>query len=186
MARVQTMVDQVTWNLGWGLGLELYRRGDRVFAGHGGAMPGMLAGLVVHRPERTGAAVLTNTGAGAAPEALALGLAVAALDALPRAPEPWQPGGPVPPELDGVLGLWWTEGAQIVLSLRRGRFQAELVHGPPGRNISWLEPDGPDRWRVVEGRERGELLRAVRDESGSVTRLYFVTYPLTREPSTFA
>jgi len=39
---------------------------------------------------------------------------------------------------------------------------------------------------VVEGRERGELLRAVRDESGAVTKLYFVTYPLTREPSSFA
>jgi CubicO group peptidase (beta-lactamase class C family) len=186
MARVQTMVDQVKWNLGWGLGLELYRRGDRVFAGHGGAMPGFLAGLVVHRPERTGAVVLANTGADARPEALALDLAVAALDALPRTPEAWQPGGPVPAELEGVLGLWWTEGEQIVLSLREGRFQADLVHGPPGRKISWLEPDGPDRWRVVEGRERGELLRAVRDESGAVTKLYFVTYPLTREPATFA
>jgi CubicO group peptidase (beta-lactamase class C family) len=186
MARVQTMVDQARWSLGWGLGLELYRRGDRVFAGHGGAMPGFLAGLVLHREERTGAAVLTNTGAGAGAEALALDLATAALDALPRTPEPWQPGGPVPPELDGILGLWWTEGEQIVLAVRGGRFQAEIVDGPPGRNISWLEPDGPDRWRVVEGRERGELLRAVRDEGGAVTKLYFVTYPLTREPATFA
>ena len=186
MARVQVMVDEAHWSLGWGLGLELYRRGDRIFAGHGGAMPGMLAALVVDRAERTGAAVLTNTGAGAHPEALALDLATAALDALPRTPELWRPGESDPPELDGVLGLWWTEGEQIVLSLRGGRFQADLVDGPPGRKISWLEPDGADRWRVVEGRERGELLRAVRDENGAVTKLYFVTYPLTREPSTFA
>jgi CubicO group peptidase (beta-lactamase class C family) len=185
MARVQTMVDEARWSLGWGLGLELYRRGDRVFAGHGGAMPGMLAGLAVLRPERTGAAVLTNTGAEARVEALALDLADTALDALPRTPSLWQPGGTVPPELEGVLGLWWTEGDQIVLSIRDGRFQADLVNGPPGRKVSWLEPDGPDRWRVVEGRERGELLRAVRDESGAVTKLYFVTYPLTREPSAF-
>ena len=78
MARPQTIVDEVKWSLGWGLGLELYRRGDRVFAGHGGAMPGFLAGLVVKRAERTGAAVLTNTSAGAGPEALALDLAVSA------------------------------------------------------------------------------------------------------------
>jgi len=186
MARVQVMVDEARWNLGWGLGLELYRRDDRVFAGHGGAMPGMLAGLVVHRPERTGAAVLTNTGAEARAEALALDLAAAALDALPRTPEPWRPGEPVPAALQGILGLWWTEGEQIVLSLRGGRFQADLVSGAPGRKISWFEPEGPDRWRVVEGRERGELLRAVRDESGAVSKLYFVTYPLTREPATFA
>ena len=49
MARVQTMVDEERWTLGWGLGLELYRRDERVFVGHGGAMPGFLAGLVVHR-----------------------------------------------------------------------------------------------------------------------------------------
>ena len=77
MSRVQTMADQGRWSLGWGLGLELYRRGDRVFAGHGGAMPGFLAAVCVHRPERTGAAVLFNTGVGARPEALALDLAEA-------------------------------------------------------------------------------------------------------------
>jgi len=185
MARVQTMVDEAGWSLGWGLGLELFRRGDRVLVGHGGAMPGFLAGLVVHRGERTGAAVLTNTGAEAAPEALALDLAVAALDALPRTPALWAPAGAAPPELDGMLGIWWTEGEEMILSLRGGRFQATLVGGIAGRNISWFEADGVDRWRVVEGRERGELLRAVRGEDGAVTKLYFATYPLTRAPSTF-
>jgi hypothetical protein len=73
----------------------------------------------------------------------------------------------------------------MILSFRGGRFRAELPGGPPGRNISWLEPAGSDRWRVVEGRERGELVRAVRDDDGAVTKLYFATYPLTRAPSTF-
>jgi CubicO group peptidase (beta-lactamase class C family) len=185
MARVQTMRDEARWSVGWGLGLELYRRGDRVFAGHGGAMPGFLAGLVVQRAERTGAVVLTNTSAEAVPEQLALDLAETVLDALPRVPRPWAPQAAVPPELEGMLGLWWTEGEQIVLALREGRFRAELVGGSPGLNMSWLEPDGRDRWRVVEGRERGELLRAVRDEDGAITKLYFATYPLTREPATF-
>ena len=185
MARVQTMVDEARWSLGWGLGLELYRRGDRVFVGHGGAMPGFLAGLVVERAERTGAVVLTNTGAGAGPEALALDLAVAALDAIPRTPEAWTPGEAVAPELEGMLGPWWTEGSEIVLAVRDGRFRAELTDGPAGRNISWFEPDGVDRWRVAEGRERGEVLRAVRGDDGAVEKLYFATYPLTRLPSTF-
>jgi CubicO group peptidase (beta-lactamase class C family) len=185
MARVQTMAEEERWTVGWGLGLELYRRGDRIFAGHGGAMPGFLAGLVVQRTERTGAVVLTNTSAEAAPEQLALDLAEATLDALPRTPRAWTAGAPVPAELDGMLGLWWTEGEQIVLALREGRFRAELVGGTPGRTMSWLEPDGADRWRVVEGRERGELMRAVRDADGTITKLYFATYPLTREPETF-
>ena len=185
MARVQAMADGERWSVGWGLGLELYRRGDRVLVGHGGAMPGFLAGLAVHRGERTGAAVLTNTGAGAAPEALALDLAVTALDALASTPPLWAPAAAAPPELEGILGQWWTEGEEIVLALRGGRFRAELTGGPAGRNVSFFEPDGLDRWRVAEGRERGELLRAARGDDGAVTKLYFATYPLTREPSTF-
>ncbi len=185
MARVRTMADEQTWSLGWGLGLELFRCGDRIFAGHGGAMPGFLAGLVVERGERTGAAVLMNTGAHVDPTAVALDLAAATLDALPRVPSAWAPAGPPPPELDGVLGSWWSEGEEMILSLRGGRFQAELCNGPVGRNVSYLAPEGSDRWRVVEGRERGELLRAVRDDDAVVTKLYFATYPLTRAPSTF-
>ncbi len=50
-------------------------------------MPGHLAGLVVNRKTRIGAAVLTNTGAGAGPEKLALELAVAAIAVLPPATE---------------------------------------------------------------------------------------------------
>ncbi len=185
MARVQAMVDEERWSVGWGLGLGLWRRGDRVFAGHGGAMPGFLAGLVVQRAERTGAAVLTNSGANADPEALALDLAEAALDTIPRVPPLWVPGAPVPQALDGILGPWWTEGEEIVLAFRGGRLCAELTAGVPGQSVSWLEPDGVDRWRVVEGRERGELLRVVRDGHGVVTKLYLATYPLTHRPETF-
>ena len=85
MAHVRAMVDHAGWKLAWGTGLELYRSGDHVFVGHGGAMPGHLAGLVVNRKTKIGAAVLTNTGAGASPEKLALDLAVAAIEALPHA-----------------------------------------------------------------------------------------------------
>jgi CubicO group peptidase (beta-lactamase class C family) len=185
MSHVRTMVDHAGWTLAWGTGLELYRRGEHVFVGHGGAMPGHLAGLVVDRTTKIGAAVLTNTGAGASPETLALDLATAAIAALPAAAEPWRAGEPAPPELEPLLGPWWTEGHQIVLSWRQGRLAAKLLGGVPGRDTSYLEPDGVDRFRSVEGRERGELLRVVRDEDGAVEKLYFATYPLRREPSTF-
>ena len=84
MARVRTMVDHVSWEVGWGLGLGLYRRGDRVYAGHGGAMPGSSRCCSSTGRERTGAAVLANTSAGFAPDALALDLAEAALETLVR------------------------------------------------------------------------------------------------------
>ena len=73
----------------------------------------------------------------------------------------------------------------MALSFRDDRFRAEMVGARSDRTVSWFEADGVDRWRVVAGRERGELLRAVRDEDGTVPKLYFATYPMTRWPSTF-
>ncbi len=185
MARVQTMADHVQWTLGWGLGLELFRSGDRVLAGHGGAMPGFLAGLAVSRADGIGAAVLTSASTGAKAEDLAVRLTCAALDALPVETSPWMPGDPPPVEVEDLLGSWWTEGNELVFSHRDGRFQATLVAGPAGRNVSSFEREAPDLFRVVEGRERGEQLRVVRDDAGAVVKLYFATYPVTRTPQTF-
>jgi CubicO group peptidase (beta-lactamase class C family) len=185
MSHVRAMVDHAGWKLAWGTGLELYRRGEHVFVGHGGAMPGHLAGLAVNRKTKIGAAVLTNSGAGAAPEALALDLAVKAIEELPVPPEAWQPGEAAPAEIEPLLGRWWVEGSEMVFAWRKGRLEAKLLDGPPGRDTSYFAPDGEDRFRSVEGRERGELLRVVRDADGAIEKLYFATYPLRREPSTF-
>jgi CubicO group peptidase (beta-lactamase class C family) len=185
MSHVRAMVDHAGWTVAWGTGLELYRRGEHLFVGHGGAMPGHLAGLVVDRKTKIGAGVLTNTGAGASPEKLALDLATAAIAAFPPAAERWEAGEPAPAEVEPLLGPWWTEGHEIVLAWRNGRLEAKLLGGVPGRDTSYFEPDGEDRYRSVEGRERGELLRVVRDSTGAVEKLYFATYPLRREPSTF-
>jgi CubicO group peptidase (beta-lactamase class C family) len=186
MARVRTMVDETSWSTGWGLGLRLYRRGDRVLVGHDGAMPGFLAAVFVDRPERTGAAVLINSSAEADPATLSLDLAEAALDALTRRPATWRPDEGAPHDVDPMLGAWWTEGSEVVLTWHGGRLRAELVDGPPGRSTSWLEPEQDDRWRVVEGRELGEVLRVVRADGGAPVKLYLATYPLTREPTPFA
>ena len=185
MARLRTMVDETRWSLGWGLGLALYRRGDRVYVGHAGAMPGFLASLCVHRAERTGAAVLVNTSANASPELLALDLADAALDGLPRTPAPWQPGE-VPDDVIPLLGRWWSEGSELALTWTGGRLRLEAFSYPEGRRASWLAREADDRWRIVEGRELGELLRVVRDDAGAPVKLYVATYPLTRAPAAFA
>ncbi|HET9508581.1 MAG TPA: serine hydrolase domain-containing protein [Gaiellaceae bacterium] len=185
MSHVRAMVDHERWSLAWGTGLELYRFRENVFVGHGGAMPGHLAGLVANRKTGIGAAVLMNTSAGGEPELLALELATAAIEALPPEPDGWRPGEPAPPELAPLLGRWWSEGHEVVLSWRKGRLEARLVDGPPGRDTSYFDPEGDDVYRCAEGRERGELLRVVRDPDGEVAKLYFATYPLRREPSTF-
>lgn len=185
MARIQLMVDEAAWTVGWGLGLALVRRGDRVYLGHGGAMPGFLAAVLVNRSRRIGAAVLFNTSASASPEAVALDLAEAALDGIPAELAAWQPDAGAPEDVKPLLGPWWTEGEIIVLRWKAGTLEAELVDAPKWRNVSVFEREDADRWRVVEGRERGELLRVLRDDDGAPVKLYFATYPLTRAPSTF-
>jgi hypothetical protein len=48
-----------------------------------------------------------------------------------------------------------------------------------------FEREGTDVWRTVSGRERGEVLRVVRDEKHAPVKLYWATYPFRREPFSF-
>ena len=182
MLSVQVIRD-ARWRFGHGLGLMLYRQGDRVYAGHGGAMPGYLTGVVFSRPEKIGAIVLTGASATADPEETALALCEKALELDPPLPEPWEPGEAPPEELTGVPGRWWSEGEEFVFRFRKGRLEAQIPRSslPPGV----FERVDRDLYRTVEGRERGETLRLVRDEAGTVVKLYWATYPFTRAPETF-
>ena len=87
----QVMMNPDDWTVGWGLGLELVNHEGRVFGGHGGAMPGFLAGLYLNRETKTGAAVLTNAGTRAPTREIALELAAATLELWPPDIEPWRP-----------------------------------------------------------------------------------------------
>jgi hypothetical protein len=196
MTHVHAMQDAQRWSLAWGLGLMLFRRGERLLVGHDGAMPGFLASMVVDRASGVGAVVLTNTSRAADPSGLAGDLATTVLDAVPDLAQPWRPGAPVPEDVEGLLGIWWTEGLQFELSWRRGddpalegtdggHLQVWAPGAPAWRPPTVLRRDGVDRWRVVSGREQGELLRVVRDPDGTAGRLYWATYPMTRAPLPF-
>jgi CubicO group peptidase (beta-lactamase class C family) len=198
MTHLHAMADLQQWTLGWGLGLMLHRRGERLLVGHDGAMPGFLASMVVHRDSRLGVVVLTNTGRSAEPGALALELADRVLDEAPEPDAPWIPGRPVPADVEALLGTWWSEGTQYAVTWRRGdddidasdggHLEIEAVGAPASRPPSVLRREsdrGPDHWRVVSGREQGELLRAVRGGDGSVERLYWATYPMARQHRAF-
>jgi CubicO group peptidase (beta-lactamase class C family) len=181
----QTIWDPETWTLGWGLGLMLYRRDKGIFGGHNGGMPGHVAGAYIHRERGIGAAVLVNAGAGANPDLLALQLAETALEALPEEPKQWRPQDPPPPELESALGRWWSEGNEFVFSWMDGKLEARLASLPRERPPSVFEPEGDDLFRTVSGREQGELLRLARAEDGTVIRLYWATYPFTRQQEVF-
>jgi CubicO group peptidase (beta-lactamase class C family) len=186
MHQVQIMDDPDAWTLGHGLGLQLARRGDRVYFGHGGAMPGFLAMLLGRRPEGIGAALVTNASTpSAAVEEITGELAEKALELYVAEQERWRPEAKPPPEVAELLGIWWTEGIPFVFWWEDGRLRARPTESEKPRAVSVFEVDGADRFRVAEGRERGELLRVVRDSAGGIVKLYWATYPVTRQPSTF-
>ena len=186
MRGFQSMADLEEWKLGWGLGLMLLREGDRIFVGHGGAMPGFLAGLAISPKERSGAVVLVNSGAGVKVEELTRKLAVVAAEAYPAEPEPWRPVEGVPLELEPLLGRWWSEGTEIVIRYRNGKLEAREAEAPASAPPAVFEADGADRFRGVSGPEQGEPLEVVRGSDGAVEKLYWATYPMTRTPRPFS
>jgi CubicO group peptidase (beta-lactamase class C family) len=185
MCHPQIVADLDAWTMAWGLGFQLMRRGDRVFVGHEGGMPGHVTAVFVRRPEKVAGIALANTSADAEPDTLALDLACTVLDDDPADPEPWRPGDGAPPELAGVPGRWWSEGSPFVFSVAGGRLEARLDPHPAGKAPAVFVREGEDLYRTESGRERGELLQLVRDESGAVAKMYWASYPFFREPQSF-
>ena len=184
MCRPVIMTDVEGWGRAFGLGYDLQRTGERVLVGHGGAMPGFLAGLRVRRQDRVGAVVFANSTAGAETTVLAGQLVNAVLDAEPAWVPLWTPSQPQP-DFDGLLGSWWTEGEEIVFEVRENVLWSRIPGGLPMSDTRFARMDA-DRFRAVAGRERGELLEINRGPGGDVERMYFATYALTRTPTAYA
>jgi CubicO group peptidase (beta-lactamase class C family) len=170
----QSMMNPDDWAVGWGLGLELVSRDGRVFGGHRGAMPGFLAGLLVNRATKTGAAVLTNSGTRANTREIALELAGAAIELWPPKIELWHPESPPPPEVAAILGRWWSEGDEHVFSWSDGKLTARLEGAARWIEPTVFEPLPDGGFRAVSGREGGERLRVEGD------RMVWGGYPFTR------
>lgn len=186
MHTLEVLVDRAGWTSGWGLGLILDRRGDRVLAGHTGAMPGFLASLSLDRATRSVAVALSNATRGAAVGALSADLVDAVIDGRVGAEpvsdaKPWVPLPAVPAELDGMLGRWWSEAAETVFSWRADGLHALLVGGPATSETRFERLDR-DSYRAVSGRFTGERLAVRRDPAGEVAALEWATYPFTRTP----
>jgi hypothetical protein len=184
MRTVQAMVDEDAWTSAHGLGLQLGRKGERVFAGHTGGFPGFVSILLWSPKEKAGAVALTNSSTWEKLTEVGLTLADRAADELGVAPESWRPREAPPEEVVPLLGVWWSEASEFVFSWSEEKLQARLAR-LPSVPPSVFEQEGPDLWRTVSGRERGEQLRVVRDDEGEVVKLHWATYPFTRVPQPF-
>ena len=181
MRTVQVLTEHERWLAGYGLGLILRRDGERILAGHSGSMPGFIALLLFSPAEKVVVAVLTNESQALIGE-LGLSLVRTTVDEWPVAPEPWRVGEPPPDDVVPLLGLWFIEASQVVLRWRDGKLEARSPDDADWEPPAVFERETDDRWRTVSGPEHGEALRIVRADDGSVERMVWAGYPVTREP----
>jgi CubicO group peptidase (beta-lactamase class C family) len=181
MRTVQVIADHERWLSGYGLGLGLVRDGDRILAGHGGSMPGFIAGLYFSAKEKVAIAVLTNE-SGADLGELEPTLLRTTVEEWPVAPEPWRVGQPPPDDVVPLLGIWFMEAGRLTFRWREGKLEARYDGMPDWQPSSVFERESEDRWCTVSGPEHGEALRIERAEDGSVTRMVWAGYPVTRDP----
>ncbi|TQM32714.1 serine hydrolase domain-containing protein [Nocardia bhagyanarayanae] len=179
MQTLQVMVDTANWTRGWGLGLILERRGDHIFAGHTGAMPGFQSALTLERGSGLTVAVLANATRGIKPADLAAETLCQAIAAQPPKPvREWQ-AVRCPEHVQPILGRWWSEADEIVFRWEHDGLHASLAADPSASDTRF-SAEGPGRFRAVEGRLQGELLEV--DELPDGIEMYWATYPLTRTP----
>jgi CubicO group peptidase (beta-lactamase class C family) len=181
MRTVQAIADHERWLSGYGLGLGLYRDGDRILAGHSGSMPGFIARLLFSAKEKVVAVALTNESEADIGE-LGVSLLGTTVEEWPVVPEVWRIGEPPTDDVVPLLGIWFMEAARFVLRWRDGKLEARFDGVPDWQPSSVFERETDDRWRTVSGPEHGEALRIQRGADGSVEGMVWAGYPVTREP----
>ena len=172
--------DLESWTKGYGLGLQLFRAGDRIYAGHSGSMPGYLAHLAVHRRSRLGVIAFANTYGltGMHLRTVALDTLTAVLDAEPTPPAPWRPTPQPTGETAEVTGRWWWMGREH--DIQAIADDTIDLNGP--YHWSRFVREAPDRWRGTDGENEGETLTVLRDPEGQATRLDIATFIFSRNP----
>lgn len=174
--------DGPEWTVGWGLGLQLTKTGGRTLVGHGGSMPGFLAGLFVDVEDQTGGIALANATAGVQIGALCVDLLACVREREPRVPAEWTPSGPPPDGVLDVVGPWYWGPTPFVVRATGGGGWLDLKPVAGRGRASRFRPVKADEWIGLDGYYAGETLRAVRSPDGSVNHLDLATFIFTRTP----
>lgn len=165
--------DGDAWTGGFGLGLQLARHRGRRLAGHGGSMPGFLAGVWADPADATAVLYLANATSGVS-RALLFDLLDIVEELEPRLPAEWRPGG-ADPELLALTGLWHWGPVPYTLRLLPDRMLS-LAPVSGGGRASRFVPQDDGTWLGLDGYYAGETLRVAADH------LDLNTFVFTREP----
>ncbi|WP_353510010.1 serine hydrolase domain-containing protein [Intrasporangium sp.] len=164
------------WTAAHGLGWQVWNLDGRRLAGHGGSMPGFLAGLRVDLESGDGLVAFTNSTAGPFGPQVAPLLAEF-MEREPKAAEPWQAAGD-PGTLE-LVGMWHWGPAVTVAKV----VAEHLVLGEPGEGRgARFERVGTDEWVGLDGYYTGEPLRIIRGADGTVSHLDLASFRFTRTP----
>jgi CubicO group peptidase (beta-lactamase class C family) len=180
MQQPATVEDGAAWTTAWGLGLQLVRTGGRRLVGHGGSMPGFLAGLLVEPATGDGAVALANVTSGVPVGRLTAELLATMAEHEPALPRPWRPVT-VAAELLELTGTWYWGTSALTLRVE-GADRLRLVPQGAGGRTSRFRPAGDGSWTGLDAYYAGERLRVVRDADGRVSHLDLATFVLTRQP----
>jgi len=180
MQQPATVEDGAAWTTAWGLGLQLVRSDGRRLVGHGGSMPGFLAGLLVEPATGDGAVALANATSGVPIGRLTSELLATMAEREPALPRAWAPAA-VPAELLELTGTWYWGTAAFTLSVE-GVDRLRLRPLAGGSRGSRFRPEPDGTWTGSDAYYAGERLRVVRQADGGVSHLDLATFVLTREP----
>jgi CubicO group peptidase (beta-lactamase class C family) len=169
------------WTGAHGLGLMVFNEDGRRFYGHGGSMPGFLAGLSIDAETGDAAVEFANATRGLSGELSVDLLAILAREE-PRITEEWTPHA-LPDGVLEALGVWYWGVGPYVLAASGQRLE---LRAPMGRGReSRFDPAGgagSDTWIGLDGYHTGEPLRIVRRPDGTVSHLDIGSFIYTREP----
>ena len=165
------------WTGAYGLGWQVWNVDGTRFAGHGGSMPGFLAGLRVNRDTGDGCVVFANATSG-----MRGGIAADLLHLLaerePLPPKPWSADADQADALD-LVGDWYWGTTAYTLRLAR---EGHLVLGEPGTLRGSRFRPTEAGWVGLDGYHEGEPLVVVRDLAGRPSHLDLGSFRFSRTP----
>ena len=164
------------WTGAHGLGWQVWNVDGRRFGGHGGSMPGFLAGLRVDLESGDGCVVFANATSGIGPISVDLLTLLAEREPLP--PTPWTADAGQVTGLD-LVGDWYWGTTAYTLRLAA---DGALLLGEPGVHRGSRFAPTDSGWVGLDGYHEGEPLVAHRDAEGRVGHLDLGSFRFSRTP----
>ena len=164
------------WTGAYGLGWQLWNVTGTRYAGHGGSMPGFLAGLRVNIETGDGCVVFANATSGLS--AVSTDLMALLAEREPIAPKPWSADSDQASALE-LTGDWYWGTVAFTMSAARDGYLA-LGEVGAGRGCRFKPVAGG--WTGLDGYYSGETLTVVRDGADRVSHLDLGSLRFSRTP----